>query len=95
MNLGPNCPRCGHPVSFWSAQWGRGRAFACKGCGQRLVTPKAPAMAAIGLYGLLYFAGITDRPYGWLLLIALMGLIAIGEYMLLKVRPAADPETFG
>jgi DNA-directed RNA polymerase subunit RPC12/RpoP len=97
MAFGPDCPRCGNPVSFWSVQFGRGKAFACGRCGQRLVVPKAGTFVALGLFALLFAnrGWFAERPYGWLIFALILLLLGIAEYMLLKVRAVGQSEPAG
>jgi hypothetical protein len=92
MNLGPDCPRCGHPVPFGKAIAGRARAFACRGCGQRLLASKAGAPLAGALFVLLAIAfdQLEGHPYRWPLFISAVVLGCLLEYAFLKVRTAPD-----
>ncbi len=84
----PSCPQCGEPIPFSRSLFGRGRRFACRNCQTELVTPKAGALAAIGVFLMLTFFGkrILALDHGWLIVVAAILLAAIAEYMLLTVR---------
>lgn len=49
-SIGPACPECREPISFWRTQWGLGKSFACRNCGEELIYEKqfvAPILAIV------------------------------------------------
>ena len=91
MSFGPECPRCGEPVPYLRA---RGRPFPCKHCGQRLIAPKAGALAAIGILMLMFALRdrFADYAFGWSVPILVVVLIGVAEYLLLKVSAVGNGE---
>jgi ribosomal protein S27E len=84
----PSCPECDRSVPFSRSAFGRGRPFACRRCGTTLIVPKAGGFAAVVIFTLLSLTGkrILEKPYGWLVIVALIGVGAFLEYLLLTVR---------
>ena len=73
--MGPTCPNCKGSVPFGRTQWGLGKTFQCKGCGQALVIPKS--LSSIGIALFIAFWTLRDRAEGVLETLALISALVV------------------
>lgn len=70
------------PVPFMKANFGRGKAYTCPACHERLRTSKANIGIAVAAFTLASFGG---KQFGFLAVLCALLLLAVYEWLTVRV----------
>lgn len=85
MNLLTTCPCCDRAVPFLKTQWGLGKAFACQGCGAKLMIERNYWLGLSAVITFLFARTRLADPVDQLwLFLGLLAMVALAQAQVMK-----------